>query len=134
MIASHVPPTGDLACNPGSPTWNQTGDPLVLRPALSPLSHTSRGSAVCYYNDFPIIGVVQMNDDGCYFRFIPSVDHCICIFSFEVLSFTKLHLTGVIHFCQPSQLHFPIMCQIPFHSLCLYKSCFPLLFPITIFA
>ena len=26
-------------------TWNQTGDLLVPRPALSPLSHTSQGSA-----------------------------------------------------------------------------------------
>ena len=38
-------PTGDLACNPGMcPNWNPTGNPLVRRPALNPLSHTSQGS------------------------------------------------------------------------------------------
>ena len=44
VVASCAPPTGDLGCNPGMcPTGNQTGDPLVPRPALNPLSHTSRG-------------------------------------------------------------------------------------------
>ena len=44
VIASHVPPTGDLAHNPGMcPDGNQTDDPLVQRPALNPLSHTSQG-------------------------------------------------------------------------------------------
>ena len=39
------PPTGDLACNPGiyALTGNQTGDPLVCRPVLIPVSHTSQG-------------------------------------------------------------------------------------------
>ena len=31
-------------------TGNRTGDPLVGRPALSPLSHTSRGS-YCWCSD-----------------------------------------------------------------------------------
>ena len=48
-----APPTGDLAHNPGMAlTGNPTGDPLVCRPALNPLSHTSQGycdiSKVCY--------------------------------------------------------------------------------------
>ena len=44
---------GCLSCTPQPGTWqatqacvltgNQTGDPLVCRPALSPLSHTSQG-------------------------------------------------------------------------------------------
>ena len=37
MAASHVPPACAL-------TGNQTGDPLVHRLALSPLSHTSQGT------------------------------------------------------------------------------------------
>ena len=38
---SHLP-TGDLASNPGMcPEGASTGDPLVHRPALNPLSHTS---------------------------------------------------------------------------------------------
>ena len=44
VVASHTPPTRDLACNPGMcPTGNRTGDPLVCRLVLSPLSHTSQG-------------------------------------------------------------------------------------------
>ena len=43
VVASHVPPTGDLAHNPGvCPDWELNCDPLVRRPALSPLSHTSQ--------------------------------------------------------------------------------------------
>ena len=30
-------------------TGNQTGDPLVHRPALNPLSHTGQGSSVVFY-------------------------------------------------------------------------------------
>ena len=44
VVASHTPPTGDLACNPGMcPDWESTHDPLVHRLALHPLSHTSQG-------------------------------------------------------------------------------------------
>ena len=44
VVASCVPPTGDLAHNPGkSLTRNRTGDPLAHRPVLNPLSHTSQG-------------------------------------------------------------------------------------------
>ena len=41
-----MPPTGDLAHNATQAcalTENRTGDPLVRRPALNPLSHTSQG-------------------------------------------------------------------------------------------
>ena len=43
---TRAPPTGDLAHNPQAHdlTGNQTRDPLVFRPALNPLSHTSLGS------------------------------------------------------------------------------------------
>ena len=41
-VASGVPPTRDLACNPGRcPDWES--NLLVHRPALSPLSHSSHG-------------------------------------------------------------------------------------------
>ena len=40
----HVPPAGDVACNLGTcPDWEWDCDPLVHRPVLSPLSHTSQG-------------------------------------------------------------------------------------------
>ena len=44
MVSFHVPPTGILACNPGMcPDWELNQHPLVHRPALNPLSHTSQG-------------------------------------------------------------------------------------------
>ena len=43
VVASEAPPTADLAHNPGMcPDRSQTGNPSVCRPALNPLSHTSR--------------------------------------------------------------------------------------------
>ena len=45
VVASRTPPTGDLARNPGMcPDWESTSNPLVHRPALNPLSHTSQGN------------------------------------------------------------------------------------------
>ena len=45
VVASPAPPTGDLAHNPGMcPDWESTRHLLVFRPALKPLSYTSRGS------------------------------------------------------------------------------------------
>ena len=47
-LPSTCPLTGDLACNPGMcPDWESIGDPLIPRPALSPLSHSSQGW--CHY-------------------------------------------------------------------------------------
>ena len=44
VVASCIPPTGDLAHNPGMcPDWKQNQDPLVRRPVLNPWSHTSQG-------------------------------------------------------------------------------------------
>ena len=44
MVASHVPPTGDLACNPGMcPDRESNQQPFDLQPSLNPLSHTSQG-------------------------------------------------------------------------------------------
>ena len=44
VVASHMPPTGALAHNPGMcPDWELNHDPLVLSLALNPQSYTSRG-------------------------------------------------------------------------------------------
>ena len=44
VVASCMPPAGDLACNPGMcPDWELNHDPLVHRPALNPLSYTGQG-------------------------------------------------------------------------------------------
>ena len=44
VVASSMPPTGDLAHNQACALiGNQTGNPLVCRPVLNPLSHTSQG-------------------------------------------------------------------------------------------
>ena len=52
LVASLTPPTGDLVHNPAmcpcAPTGNQTSDPLVHRPTLIPLSHTSQGKMLCF--------------------------------------------------------------------------------------
>ena len=45
VVASHVPPTGDLAHNPGMcPDWESNSKLLVCNPAPRPLSHTSQDS------------------------------------------------------------------------------------------
>ena len=49
VVASHTPPAGTWPTTQACfLTGNQTGDPLVHRPALSPLSHTSQGSLPFY--------------------------------------------------------------------------------------
>ena len=42
VVSSQVPPTGDLACNPGIQPAIWESNCLVCRPALNPLSHTTR--------------------------------------------------------------------------------------------
>ena len=50
VVASHAPLAGDLARNPGvCPDWEWNGDPLVRRPTLNPLSHSSHGSTVLLF-------------------------------------------------------------------------------------
>ena len=45
VVASCMPPTGDLVSNPGMYTdWKSSGDPLVHRPALNLLRQPSQGS------------------------------------------------------------------------------------------
>ena len=44
VVASHAPPTGDLAPNPGMcPNWESNQQPFGLQPVLNPLSYTSQG-------------------------------------------------------------------------------------------
>ena len=44
VVASHTPPTGALACNPGiCSDWESNHNPLLLSVALNPLNHTSWG-------------------------------------------------------------------------------------------
>ena len=51
VVASHAPPTADLASNQACAlTGYQTGDPLVPRLALNPLSYTSQGSMTHFLN------------------------------------------------------------------------------------
>ena len=52
VVASCPPPTGDLTWPTTQScvlTGNWTGDPLVCRPALSPLSQTSQSTLVLFY-------------------------------------------------------------------------------------
>ena len=56
VVASCVPPTGDLAATQTCAlTGNRTDDPLVHRLALNPLSHTSRGRAQFLIGTFVIL-------------------------------------------------------------------------------
>ena len=49
VVACHMPPMGtQLTTQACALTGNQTGDPLVHRPALNPLSHTSQGHWLSY--------------------------------------------------------------------------------------
>ena len=49
VVASCMPPTGDLACNPDLCTdWESNWQPLVHRLALSPMSCTSQGYVVFF--------------------------------------------------------------------------------------
>ena len=52
VVASHMPLLGTWpATQPCALTGNGTDDPLVPRPVLSPLSHTSQGHTMEYYSD-----------------------------------------------------------------------------------
>ena len=67
VVVAHTPPSGDLACNPGlCPDWNPNGDPLVLRPALNPLSNSSQG----YNYNFKLQGNVTGKKRGNQFFLI----------------------------------------------------------------
>ena len=58
VVASHVAPTGALACNPGMcPDWELKRRPFSLQPTLSPLEYTSQGeSRKCLENSDSVMG------------------------------------------------------------------------------
>ena len=52
MVASYVPPIGDLACSPGMcPDWESNWRPVGSLPVFSPLSYTSPGEKVSFIRD-----------------------------------------------------------------------------------
>ena len=64
VVASHTPPTGDLAHNPGMrPNWGPNQQ-LVCRLMLSPLSHTSQGK---YFELYVTINVSAVSESNLYF-------------------------------------------------------------------
>ena len=52
VVASCTSPTGDQAC---APTRNQTGDPLVHRPVLNPVNHSSQGWTLFLNNEIRLL-------------------------------------------------------------------------------
>ena len=45
VVVSHMAPTRDLACNPGTcPDWASNHQPFGSQPTFSPLSYTSQGN------------------------------------------------------------------------------------------
>ena len=50
VVASHAPPTGDLAHNPGMcPNWDSNQRSFGLQAGAQPLSHTSQGEIVVFF-------------------------------------------------------------------------------------
>ena len=50
VVVSRMPPTGDLARNPGMcPDWESNQQPFGLQPMLNPLNYTSQGPTVNIY-------------------------------------------------------------------------------------
>ena len=67
-VAPRTPPTGDPACSPGMcPDWDQTYNLLLCRPALNPLSHSSRGWFLFLLQNCEYIFVCF----SCWFSFFP---------------------------------------------------------------
>ena len=58
LVASCIPQTRDLACNPGMcPDWESNLQPFSLWDYASPLSHTSQGSYRVIGN---VLGILYM--------------------------------------------------------------------------
>ena len=50
-VASHTPPTEDLAQSPGMcPNWESNQRPFGCKPVVNPLSHTTKGSPLFFFN------------------------------------------------------------------------------------
>ena len=72
VVASCMSPTENLARNPGMcPDWESNSDPLVCRPGLSPLSHTSQGQIrPIYYVQNYMRNFVKQNNNNNYVLFV----------------------------------------------------------------
>ena len=49
VVASHMPPTGNLATQACALTGNQTSNPLVHRLTVNPLSYASQGNKFNFF-------------------------------------------------------------------------------------
>ena len=70
VFASCAPPTGDLtwpASQACALTGNETSHPLVLRPALNPLSHTSQGQDEVFKKEVTSFGLDVKYQNFCAF-------------------------------------------------------------------
>ena len=64
VVVSCTPPTGNLtrhATQAHALTGNRTSDPLVLRPALNPLSHATQGPCLLLYFSFQSVICMSAN-------------------------------------------------------------------------
>ena len=85
VVASHVAPTGDLACNPGMcPDWESNRRPFGLQPTLIPQSYTSQGPHCGLNLQFPVV-----HDDVPVFT---------CLFTIEIN--TYIHIFFTVVFCK----------------------------------
>ena len=88
VVSSSARPTGDLARNPGCAlTGKQTGDALVCRPALNPLSCTSPGKFMDSYFSSSSSSFIYL---FIYFR----VDQYSSLYLYSLLSF-NIHILKI---------------------------------------
>ena len=79
VVASNASPSGDLACNPGmclTGIW--TGDPLVRRLALNPLSYTNQRSLWFWLMHLFLKCSLSLVPA---FILVPGMCVCVCLFS-----------------------------------------------------
>ena len=83
VVASHVAPTGDLACNPGMcPDWESNWQPFGLQPTLNPLSYASQGFLALLINYLILNLWIHLG------KKILSLSFCLCIQPFFSFSTT----------------------------------------------
>ena len=92
VVASHVPPTGDLAHNQACAlTGNRSSNHLVHRPVLNPLSYTSQGQipifvrhimAFTLLNNVPSFENVCIHTYMCIYLYI-TMCMCVCVYIYS---------------------------------------------------
>ena len=81
-------------------------------------------NSVFYCNEFPSIEVVQVNANGCDTRDSHLQLKIVSVsFPLKVYHLPNNTSPDSFIFVNPCELHSCIMCQIPFHLVCLYKCC-----------